>query len=160
MPRFLPGTWRVVRLPESSATSNDPEFEKEYRSYLMSWKNSSENFHAIQKSSSFSKENQRRSITSPGPAIACLGEDGESPAKCAEKSDRMLLEDNRRIGRRQLLCLHDSRARCQPRECSSIQSADGFLVAGNRHAAEKSGRHSPDRVGSSRSSKDRGELPW
>ncbi len=68
--QFLPGTWRVVHLPESSARSNDPEFEKEYRSYLMSWKNSSENFHAIQKSSRFSKENQRRSITSPGPAIA------------------------------------------------------------------------------------------
>src|ERR1700752_4458713 len=51
MPSFFPGTWRVVRLPESSARSNDPEFEKEYRSYLMSWKNSSENFRAIQKSS-------------------------------------------------------------------------------------------------------------
>jgi hypothetical protein len=59
-----------MRLPESSARSNDPELEKEYQSYLMSWKNSSENFHAIQKSSRFSKQNQRRSITSPGPAIA------------------------------------------------------------------------------------------
>ena len=75
-----------MRLPESSARSNDPEFEKEYRSYLMSWKNSSENFHAIQKSSRFSKQNQRRSITSPGPAIACVWEKTEKALPSAPRS--------------------------------------------------------------------------
>ena len=48
---------------------------------------------------------------------------------------------------------------CHPRECSSIQTSGGLLVPGGRHAAEKSGRYPPDGVGSSRSSKDRRELP-
>jgi hypothetical protein len=43
--------------------SQDPEFEKEDLSYLMSWKNLSENFRAILKLSRFSKYQRARSFT-------------------------------------------------------------------------------------------------